>query len=44
LPATSDGSLPATTIAEKSRLCIANIEAVLKAAGSGIERVVKVCL
>ena len=42
LPALPDGSLPDTTIAEKTRLCIENITTILEAAGSGLERIVKV--
>ncbi|KAG7006897.1 hypothetical protein G7Y79_00012g032330 [Physcia stellaris] len=43
LPALPDGSLPDVSIAEKTALCIANLRAILKEAGSGIGRVVKVC-
>ena len=42
LPAHASGDLPDVSIAEKTRLCIQNIEAILKAAGSEIGKVVKV--
>ena len=42
LPAHADGTLPDVSIAEKTRLCIANINAILTAAGSDISKVVKV--
>ncbi|KAL8731218.1 MAG: hypothetical protein Q9181_004377 [Wetmoreana brouardii] len=41
LPAASDGSLPSGTIAQKTKLCITNLKAILSAAGSDVSRVVK---
>lgn len=45
IPCTSSGeilTLPTSTLAQMTELCIQNLSAVLKAAGSGISRVVKV--
>jgi 2-iminobutanoate/2-iminopropanoate deaminase len=42
IPADSTGTLVEGTLAEKTEACIANIEAILKAAGSSLDRVVKV--
>ncbi|KAI4249791.1 MAG: hypothetical protein L6R40_000580 [Gallowayella cf. fulva] len=41
LPALPSGDLPSGTLAYKTSLCIANIRAILSAAGSDITRVVK---
>lgn len=42
IPLTADGTFIEGTIAEKTRQCISNLEAVLKEAGSTIQKVVKV--
>ncbi|KAI9748999.1 MAG: hypothetical protein M1835_001664, partial [Candelina submexicana] len=41
IPASSDGSLVSGSIADKTEQCIANVRAILAAAGSSIEKVVK---
>ncbi|KAH7328708.1 Endoribonuclease L-PSP/chorismate mutase-like protein [Stachybotrys elegans] len=41
IPLTPEGTLLEGTIAEKTKLCCQNLEAVLKAAGSSIPKVVK---
>ncbi|KAL8936398.1 MAG: hypothetical protein Q9211_004207 [Gyalolechia sp. 1 TL-2023] len=41
LPALADGSLPDGSMAYKASLCIANLKAILAAAGSDISKVVK---
>jgi 2-iminobutanoate/2-iminopropanoate deaminase len=41
LPALPSGELPTGTIAHKTSLCIANLSAILKAAGSDLSKVVK---
>ncbi|KAI9821031.1 MAG: hypothetical protein M1827_003764 [Pycnora praestabilis] len=42
LPADSKGNLTAGSIAEKTKACIDNISAILHAAGSNMQKVVKV--
>lgn len=42
IPCDAEGNLVEGTIQEKTAACIKNLEAVLKTAGSGIEKVVKV--
>ena len=42
IPADAQGNLVEGTIGEKTAACIKNLQAVLTAAGSGIEKVVKV--
>jgi enamine deaminase RidA (YjgF/YER057c/UK114 family) len=44
IPLTAEGTLIEGTIPEKTRLCCQNLEAVLKEAGSSIQKVVKVTI
>jgi 2-iminobutanoate/2-iminopropanoate deaminase len=43
IPGTADGKLVEGSIGDKTAACCNNIIAILEAAGSSIERVVKVC-
>ena len=44
IPLTAEGVLVEGSIADKTRQCIANLQAVLEEAGSSIDKVVKVTI